>query len=482
MRVLVIGGGGREHSIVQALCRDGGVSEIFCAPGNAGIAGEIVSSTKNAVRCVDIKADDVDGIVAYVQTGGARELAIDKVLSGGEASKCEPKFDLVVVAPDNPLAMGLVDRLEAVGVRAFGPKKAAAEIESSKAFAKDFMKRHNIPTARYKTFDSYNSAVGFIDGGLWGEQSVDIDYENSISKKGETASETIFEQAITYPLVIKADGLALGKGVIIAGDVAHAKQALKEMMLESAFGDSGSRVVIEEFLVGREVSVLAFTDGKTIVPMPAACDYKRAYDNDLGANTGGMGTFASPSFFDSKLKKEAMDNIYLPTIRGLESEGREFKGVLFFGLMVTDTGIKVIEYNARFGDPETQSILPLLKTDISKIFVAVTDTRLDKVKIEWQDKNCVTVVLASEGYPENPIKNRPISINADLLDKDIIITHAGTAKASGALLTSGGRVLGVSATHKDLAVARQLVYNNIKHISFDGMMFRKDIAGCERIK
>ena len=415
MKVLVIGSGGREHAICKKLKESPLVDKLYCAPGNAGIA--------EIAEIVPIKAMELDKITAY-----AKENAID----------------LVFVAPDDPLAAGLVDMLEAEGVKAFGPRKNAAIIEGSKAFSKEFMKRHGIPTAGYATFDEYGSARAYI------------------------------EKAEDFPIVLKADGLALGKGVIICADRDSALKALDDMMLSKVFGGAGSTVVIEEFLTGREMTVLAFTDGKCVRCMPASQDHKKAYDGDKGLNTGGMGAFAPTPVYTAEIERETLENIVYPTIKGLNEEGRTFKGVIYFGLMATPKGVKVIEYNARFGDPETQAVLPLLKTDLMEIVLAVTEERLDTVDIEWKDGAALTVVAASGGYPENVIKGYPITLGE--FSSDVILYHAGTAYKDGVLVTNGGRVFALTALGADIAAAREKVYAEIDKISFKDMRYRKDIG------
>ena len=415
MKVLVIGSGGREHAICLKLKESPLVDKLYCAPGNAGIA--------EIAEIVPIKAMELDKITAY-----AKENAID----------------LVFVAPDDPLAAGLVDMLEAEGVKAFGPRKNAAIIEGSKAFSKEFMKRHGIPTAGYATFDEYGSARAYI------------------------------EKAEDFPIVLKADGLALGKGVIICADRDSALKALDDMMLSKVFGGAGSTVVIEEFLTGREMTVLAFTDGKCVRCMPASQDHKKAYDGDKGLNTGGMGAFAPTPVYTADIERETLENIVYPTIKGLNEEGRTFKGVIYFGLMATPKGVKVIEYNARFGDPETQAVLPLLDSDLMEIVLAVTEERLDTVDIKWKRGASLTVVAASGGYPENVIKGYPITLRK--LSQDVILYHAGTAYKDGTLVTNGGRVFALTALGKDIADARRKVYAEIDKISFKDMRYRKDIG------
>ncbi|MBQ9113331.1 MAG: phosphoribosylamine--glycine ligase [Clostridia bacterium] len=415
MNVLVIGNGGREHAVIQALKKSPKVTKIYAMKGNAGIAQD--------AELVNVDYCNVKAVGDWVDEKG--------------------DIDFTVVTPDDPLALGLVDELESRGHRAFGPRKNAAIIEASKAFSKELMKKYSIPTASYETFDDYALATEYV-------------------------------KKCNIPVVLKADGLALGKGVLICKTREEALQGLAEMMLDQKFGSAGSKVVVEEFLEGPEVSCLAFTDGKTIKPMITSCDHKRALDNDEGLNTGGMGTFSPAPFFGEKSAKEVMEKIMQPTVSAMNAEGRPFKGVLYFGLMKTKDGYKVIEYNARFGDPETQVILPMLKTDLLEIFEAIVDERLDEVEIEWEKGACVCLVLASGGYPEKYEKGKEISIGN--LDKDVILCHAGTAEKGGKLVTSGGRVLGVCAKGEDIEAARKKVYVNAEKIRFDGMYYRKDIG------
>ena len=420
MNVLVIGNGGREHAILLALKKSKRVEKLYCMKGNAGTA-QI--------------AENVD--VDYMNTEAVKNFA-----------QAHPEIDYYVVAPDDPLAVGLVDELESLGKRCFGPRKNAAIIESSKAFAKNLMQKYDIPTAESQIFDSYDKALEYV------------------RKKGA-------------PIVLKADGLALGKGVLICEDLKQAEEGLKEIMLDKTFGRAGNIVVIEEcmrglkYTPGEEVSVLAFTDGKTIVPMITSCDHKRANDGDKGLNTGGMGTFSPCPFWTEELEKEVLNKIMIPTMNAMNAEGRTFKGCLYFGLMRTDKGMRVVEYNSRFGDPETQVVLPMLKTDLMDIFEAVTDGRLSDVKIEWETGACVCVVLASGGYPLSYATGKEITIG-DTGDCQII--HAGTSIKDGKLVTNGGRVLGVVAKGKTIEEARKKAYRAVGNIKWEGMFWRKDIG------
>lgn len=416
MKILVVGSGGREHAIVWKIAQSPKAEKIYCAPGNGGIS--------ELAECVDINVMDKEKMVAFAK---------------------EKEIDLVMVAPDDPLVDGMVDAMEAAGIRAFGPRANAAIIEGSKAFSKELMKKYNIPTAGYEVFTESAPAIEYL-------------------KKG------------SFPAVIKADGLALGKGVIIAQNLEEAEEAVHEMIDGGKFGKSGSRIVIEEFLTGPEVSVLAFTDGKTVKPMVSAQDHKRAYDNDEGLNTGGMGTFSPSRLYDQAKADECMKNIFLPTIRAMAAEGRPFKGVLYYGLMMTKNGVKVIEYNCRFGDPETQVVLPRLKTDLVDIMEAVIDERLDEMDIEWEDNATVCVVMASGGYPVKYEKGYPISGLDEVKADDLIVFHAGTAKKDGALVTNGGRVLGVTAVAENLDKAIEKSYAAVEKIHFKDAHYRHDIG------
>ena len=415
MNVLIIGNGGREHAIVQAIAKSPKVNKIYAMKGNAGI-GELA-------ELVNVDYCDIKAVGDWVDS--------------------HTEIDYTVIAPDDPLALGLADELESRGHRVFGPRKNAAIIEASKAFSKELMKKYNIPTAKYETFSDYESAKAYVE-------TCDI------------------------PVVLKADGLALGKGVLICKTREEAQSGLREMMLDKKFGTAGNKFVVEEFLEGPEVSALAFTDGKTIKPMITSCDHKRAFDFDEGLNTGGMGTFTPAPFYGEKTEQEVLEKIMKPTVSAMNAEGRTFKGVLYFGLMKTKDGMKVIEYNARFGDPETQVILPMLKTDLMEIFEAITDERLADIEIEWENGACVCVVLASGGYPVAYEKGKEITIGD--LDEGITLCHAGTKRKDGKLVTDGGRVLGVCAKGETIEAARQKAYKNVEKIKFDGMHYRTDIG------
>ena len=413
MNILVVGGGGREHAIIKKLKQNPDVQKIYALPGNGGIAAD--------AQCVNIGAKDIDGIVDFAVKNA---------------------IDYAVVAPDDPLVLGAVDALESKGIACFGPRANAAIIEGSKAFAKNLMKKYGIPTARYEVFNDCDSALKYLD-------------------------------TAPVPTVIKADGLALGKGVIIANNKDEAKAAVKSMMQDKAFGKSGDCIVIEEFLTGPEVSVLAFTDGKTVVPMVSSMDHKRALDGDMGLNTGGMGTVAPNPYYTKEVASECMQKIFLPTIKAMNSEGRTFKGCLYFGLMITEDGPKVIEYNCRFGDPETQVVLPLLKTDLLTVMRAVTDGRLYSVKVEFEDAHACCVIMASNGYPSHYEKGFEISIPDELLNKVYV---AGAVKNGDRLITNGGRVLGVTEISDTLASAIDKAYADVHKISFENAYYRKDIG------
>lgn len=413
MKVLVIGSGGREHVICWKLRQSPKVTELFCVPGNGGIA--------TIADCVPLKADDIDGIITFAS---------------------EKKIDFVMVAPENPLALGLVDRLKEHGIRAFGPSAAAARIESSKAFSKDLMIRYNIPTAKYRFFDNEKDAM---------------DYATTV----------------TPPVVVKADGLALGKGVIIARDGKELEVAIRSMFSEKKFGDAGDKVLIEECLEGPELTILAFTDGDTVLPMVSSRDHKRALDNDLGKNTGGMGAITPGAQLSAEQEKEIFDSIIAPTIAALRSEGTPFVGVIYFGLMLTNNGPKVIEYNARFGDPEAQAILPRLENDLLEVFEACVDHTLDRVQLKFKPGGSCCVVAASGGYPDQYDKGFEIH-GIETCGK--LVFHAGTHLSDGKFYTSGGRVLCVYAEAKTTDEAIDLAYEGVKNIRFQGMHFRTDIG------
>ena len=418
MNLLVIGGGGREHAIIKKLRENKQVKKIYALPGNGGIGED--------AQCVPIKATDIEGVLEFAKSH---------------------KVDFAAVIPDDPLALGLADKLREMGIPTFGPTAQAAEIESSKVFAKNLMQKYHIPTADYRVFDQAEKAMEYI------------------------ASKN------KYPVVIKADGLALGKGVIIAQDAQAAKEAVEAIMNEKIFGKSGDHVIVEEFLQGPEVSVLSFTDGETLRPMVTSMDHKRAYDGDEGPNTGGMGAVAPNPYYTKEVAQKCMEEIFLPTIRAMKQEGRPFQGCLYFGLMLTPDGPKVIEYNCRFGDPETQVVLPLLKTDLLTIFQAVMEGKLSEQKVEFLDKAACCVILASGGYPKNYYTGLPISgIEEAEQMEDVSVYHAGTKMEDGKLLTAGGRVLGVTALADDLAGAMEKAYEAAGKIHFDNMHYRRDIG------
>lgn len=421
MKILMVGSGGREHALIMKLLESPKVEKIYCAPGNGGISAY--------AECFDVDACDIEGMLNL-----AKRLAVD----------------LVFVAPDDPLALGMVDAFEEAGFKTFGPNKVAAQIEASKIFSKNFMKKHNIPTAEYEVFEDYALAEKYIEN-----------YDK-------------------FPVVLKADGLALGKGVLICQDKKDALEGLKTLMVDRKMGKAGDKIVIEEFLTGPEVSVLAFTDGKTVCPMVSSKDHKRALDNDKGLNTGGMGTIAPNPYYSKEMHEKCFNDIFMPTVDGMRKEGRPFKGCLYFGLMLTKDGPKVIEYNARFGDPEAQVVLPMLKTPLIDLVLAVIDENLEKIKLENYDGAAACVMIASGGYPVEYKKGYEISGLDDkgqLKDsEDIFIYHSGTKKENGKYLTNGGRVLGVVSKAKDLNTALDKVYKAIENISFDKMHYRKDIG------
>ena len=437
MKVLVVGGGGREHAICWKLAQSPKTDELYCAPGNAGIADVAV--------CVNIGAEDIEGICGFASA---------------------EKIDLAVIGPEVPLAMGITDELEKLGVKVFGPDRNCSQLEASKSFTKKFLAKHNIPTAGYKEFTDKDELLKAV--GIYG-----------------------------YPMVLKADGLAAGKGVVIPENEADAVAAIEDMMGQKVFGSAADKVVVEEFLTGVEASMLCFVDENTIVPMESAQDYKRVFDGDKGPNTGGMGTYSPSLVFTPELETQIREQILEPTLKGFQEDGLKFKGVLFIGLMISEDGPKVIEFNNRFGDPETQSVLARLDSDLLDIFMAVADNRLADVEIKWSDKKAVCVVAASGGYPGSYGKGKLISGLGDV-DDDIIVFHAGTkfaempegSKCAGcaddcdmktaAILTSGGRVLGVTALGDTHEEARAKAYDNIARISFEGMQYRKDIGTINR--
>lgn len=418
MKVLVVGGGGREHAIIMKLAESPKVTELYCAPGNGGIS--------KYAKCFPIAATDVDGMVKL-----AKDLQVD----------------LVFVAPDDPLVLGIVDAMQEAGFATFGPNKAAAIIEGSKVFSKNLMKKYQIPTASYEVFHTPEDAMRYM------------------------------EEKDQFPIVVKADGLALGKGVMIPQNLEEARDAIHTIMEDRIFGESGANVVIEEFLTGPEVSVLCFTDGKAIAPMVSSMDHKRAYDEDLGPNTGGMGTVAPNPYYTDEVAKQCMETIFLPTIQAMQQEGRPFKGCLYFGLMLTPNGPKVIEYNCRFGDPETQVVLPLLKTDFVDIIEAISKETLSDLDIQWKDGCAACVVMASGGYPKSYPKGLPISgLNAQGQTAHCLVYHAGTQYDGQQFVTAGGRVLGVTATADTLKDALARAYDGVNEIHFDQVHYRKDIG------
>ena len=418
MKILVVGSGGREHAIVRKLKESPQVEAVLCAPGNGGISRD--------AACFPVNAMDREGMLALAQ---------------------EQQVDLVFVAPDDPLAAGMVDFLEAAGIPCFGPNAAAAQIEASKVFSKDLMKKYGIPTAGYEVFSDPAAALEYIKA------------------QGK------------YPAVIKADGLALGKGVVIAQNEEEAKAALHSIMEDKIFGESGAHVVVEEFLTGPEVSVLAFTDGKAMCPMVSSMDHKRAYDGDKGPNTGGMGTISPNPFYTQEVAQQCMERIFLPTMAAMNAEGRPFKGCLYFGLMLTPDGPKVIEYNSRFGDPETQVVLPRLQTDFAQIVEAVAKERLSELSIQWSEQASACVVMASGGYPGSYPKGIEIhGLDANGQAEGVTVYHAGTKLEDGKFLTNGGRVLGVTALGDTLEAALNKAYAAVENITFEGAMYRKDIG------
>ena len=417
MKVLIVGSGGREHAIAASAAKSSKVEKMYCAPGNAGI--------EEFAECVPIGAMEFEKLVAFAK---------------------EKSIDLCIVGMDDPLVGGLVDEMEAAGIRTFGPRKNAAILEGSKAFSKDLMKKYHIPTAAYENFTDPDAAIAYL----------------------ETAK---------FPIVLKADGLALGKGVLICQNFEEAKEGVRTIMLDKKFGTAGNEMVIEEFMTGREVSVLSFVDGKTIRTMTSAQDHKRAQDGDQGLNTGGMGTFSPSPFYTEEVDEFCRKYVYQPTVDAMAAEGRPFKGIIFFGLMLTPDGPKVLEYNARFGDPEAQVVLPRMKNDIIEVMEACVNGTLDQIDLQFEDNAAVCVVLASDGYPVHYEKGLPISgLEAFDGKDDYFVFHAGTKKQGDTFVTNGGRVLGVTATGKDLKEARSKAYQATEWISFDNKYMRHDIG------
>ncbi len=416
MKILVVGSGGREHAIAWKLSQSPLVKKIFACPGNAGIAG--------LGDCVEIPSEDIKGLADFAEKNS---------------------IDLTVVGPEQPLILGIVDEFEKRKLKIFGPKKDAALIEGSKGFAKEFMKRYHIPTASFKIFEQKEEALDFI-------------------------------RSTEFPLVIKADGLAAGKGAFVVEDLRSAEEAVERVMVQKIFGEAGSRVVVEDFLTGEEVTILAFTDGKTILPMVSSQDHKRIYEGDRGPNTGGMGAYAPTLIVNDKMMKKIVEEVLEPTIFGLNKEGRIFKGVLYAGLMVTEMGPKVIEFNCRFGDPETQVVLPLLGSDLAEIFLSIVEDELELQEVKWKEGSAVCVVLASGGYPDKYEKGKEIFGLNRAENSNAIVFHAGTKKAGNRILTNGGRVLGVSAFDQTMEGALAKAYSAVERIRFDGMQYRHDIG------
>lgn len=415
MKILVVGGGGREHAIAWKLSNENNVEKIYCAPGNAGIA--------EVAECLNINDSDIDRLVKFAK---------------------ENKVDLTIVGPEIPLVKGIVDEFEKEGLRIFGPNKECARLEGSKAFCKEFMVRHNIPTAKYKEYTDLEEAINEID-------------------------------SFGYPVVIKADGLAAGKGVVIQENRDDAINTLKEMMSDKKFGDAGDKVVVEEFLKGIETSILAFVDNDTIIPMVSAKDHKKVYNKEEGPNTGGMGTFSPSEIYTEELAKEIQENVLNTTLEGFKKDNLSYKGILFVGLMITEDGPKVLEYNVRFGDPETQSVLFRLDTDLHQIMESIIDNKLSEIEIEYKKEEAVCVMLTSGGYPDNYEKGKIIT-GLENLDKDIVVFHSGTKRLDNNLVTNGGRVIGITANASTVEEAAKKVYENIKKISFEGMHYRTDIG------
>ena len=414
MRILVVGGGGREHAICWKLNNESNVEKIYCAPGNAGIS--------NVAECIDIGDSDIENLLKFAK---------------------ENQIDLTIVGPEIPLVAGIVDAFEKEGLKIFGPNKKCAQLEGSKAFSKDFMIRHNIPTAKYKEYTNLDEAISEID-------------------------------SFGYPVVIKADGLAAGKGVVIPENREDAITTLKEMMSDKKFGKAGDKIVVEEFLNGIETSILAFVDNDTIVPMVSSKDHKKVFEGEAGLNTGGMGTFSPSEIYTDELAKEVQEKILDKTLEGFKKDNLNYKGILFVGLMITEDGPKILEYNVRFGDPETQSVLFRLDTDLNKIISAILDNNLNNIEINYSKEEAICVMLTSRGYPESYEKGKVIS-GLENLDSDIVVFHSGTKFDNGNIVTNGGRVIGITAKGKTVKEAGEKVYENIKKINFEGMHYRKDI-------
>ena len=414
MKILVVGGGGREHAICWKLSNESDVEKIYCAPGNAGIS--------NVAQCIDIQDSDIENLLKFAK---------------------ENQIDLTIVGPEIPLVAGIVDAFEKEGLKIFGPNKECAQLEGSKAFSKDFMIRHNLPTAKYKEYTNLDEAISEID-------------------------------SFGYPVVIKADGLAAGKGVVIPENREDAITTLKEMMSDKKFGKAGDKIVVEEFLNGIETSILAFVDNDTIVPMVSSKDHKKVFEGEAGLNTGGMGTFSPSEIYTDELAKEVQEKILDKTLEGFKKDNLNYKGILFVGLMITEDGPKILEYNVRFGDPETQSVLFRLDTDLNKIIIAILENNLKDIEINYSKEEAICVMLTSGGYPENYEKGKVIS-GLENLDSDIVVFHSGTKFDNENIVTNGGRVIGITAKGKTVKEAGEKVYENIKKINFEGMHYRKDI-------
>ena len=414
MRILVVGGGGREHAICWKLSKEANVEKIYCAPGNAGIS--------NVAECIDIGDSDIENLLKFAK---------------------ENQIDLTIVGPEIPLVAGIVDAFEKEGLKIFGPNKKCAQLEGSKSFSKDFMIRHNLPTAKYKEYTDLDEAISEID-------------------------------SFGYPVVIKADGLAAGKGVVIPENREDAITTLKEMMSDKKFGKAGDKIVVEEFLNGIETSILAFVDNDTIVPMVSSKDHKKVFEGEAGLNTGGMGTFSPSEIYTDELAKEVQEKILDKTLEGFKKDNLNYKGILFVGLMITEDGPKILEYNVRFGDPETQSVLFRLDTDLNKIIIAILENNLKDIEINYSKEEAICVMLTSGGYPESYEKGKVIS-GLENLDSDIVVFHSGTKFDNGNIVTNGGRVIGITAKGKTVKEAGEKVYENIKKINFEGMHYRKDI-------